>query len=86
MSASTSSGHAPKGEIDVMGHKRSIAPQQTAPWFDPQPAATLDLARSNASTVGIGSSGPAREITDETARLIAIAAPTGMAPFIYFQF
>ena len=44
MSGSTSSGRAPNCEIDVMGHVRTHAPQQIAP------AATLKVARSNATS------------------------------------
>src|SRR5271167_4032160 len=44
-SALAGSRHAPNRENGVMGHKRSIAPQQTAPLFDLQ---TNDAAHSYA--------------------------------------
>jgi hypothetical protein len=51
MSGSTSSGNAPNDKKDVMGQEETSAPQRTAPLFDLQ---TSDVARSHASSAGIG--------------------------------
>ena len=47
-----------------LGHNPTNAPKQTAPLFDHQ---SVDIARSPASSAGIGSPDPAREITDAAA-------------------